>query len=102
MRLRDLVRPGTVAALSLGIALLGAGCRSHRADDARSGPETIYARAQKAMKNSSYGEAIKQLEALQSRFPFSEPVPVKLIERIAKFRAKEVAAREKTQARKNR
>ena len=25
------------------------------------------------MKNSSYGEAIKQLEALQSRFPFSEP-----------------------------
>ena len=73
MRLRDLVRPSAVAALSLGIALLGAGCRSHRADDARSGPETIYARAQKAMNKSSYGEAIKQLEALQSRFPFSEP-----------------------------
>jgi uncharacterized protein YdhG (YjbR/CyaY superfamily) len=28
------------------------------------------------------------------RFPLSEPVPVKLIERIAKFRAKEVAERE--------
>jgi uncharacterized protein YdhG (YjbR/CyaY superfamily) len=28
------------------------------------------------------------------RFPLSEPVPVKLIQRIAKFRAKEVAARE--------
>jgi len=28
------------------------------------------------------------------RFPLSEPVPVKLIERIAKFRAKEVAKRE--------
>jgi uncharacterized protein YdhG (YjbR/CyaY superfamily) len=27
------------------------------------------------------------------RFPFSEPVPLKLIERIAKFRAEEVAAR---------
>jgi uncharacterized protein YdhG (YjbR/CyaY superfamily) len=27
-------------------------------------------------------------------FPFSEPVPVKLIERVAKFRAKEAAARE--------
>ena len=27
------------------------------------------------------------------RFPLSEPVPVKLIERIAKFRAKEVASR---------
>jgi len=29
------------------------------------------------------------------RFPLSEPVPVKLIERIAKFRAKQAAAREK-------
>jgi uncharacterized protein YdhG (YjbR/CyaY superfamily) len=29
------------------------------------------------------------------RFPISEPVPVKLIERIAKFRAKEVASRVK-------
>jgi outer membrane protein assembly factor BamD len=53
--------------------MLAAGCRGHRSDDAKSGPEVIYARAQKAMKNSSYGEAIKQLEALQSRFPFSEP-----------------------------
>ena len=32
------------------------------------------------------------------RFPLSEPVPVKLIERIAKFRAKEVAGREKSKA----
>jgi len=31
------------------------------------------------------------------RFPFSKPVPGKLIERIAKFRAKEVAGREKPQ-----
>jgi len=29
------------------------------------------------------------------RFPLSDPVPVKLIERIAKFRAKEVAGRDK-------
>jgi uncharacterized protein YdhG (YjbR/CyaY superfamily) len=38
------------------------------------------------------------------RFPLSEPVPVKLIERIAKFRAKEVAEREnaKTAAPKKR
>jgi uncharacterized protein YdhG (YjbR/CyaY superfamily) len=28
------------------------------------------------------------------RFPLSEPVPVKLIGRIAKFRAKEIAKRE--------
>jgi uncharacterized protein YdhG (YjbR/CyaY superfamily) len=33
------------------------------------------------------------------RFPLDEPVPVKLIEAIAKFRAKEVAEREKTTAR---
>jgi outer membrane protein assembly factor BamD len=59
--------------VTIGIAMLASGCRSHRADDAKSGPEVIYARAQKAMKNSSYAEAIKQLEALQSRFPFSEP-----------------------------
>jgi uncharacterized protein YdhG (YjbR/CyaY superfamily) len=32
------------------------------------------------------------------RFPLSEPVPVKLIGRIAKFRAKEVAQREKAKA----
>jgi uncharacterized protein YdhG (YjbR/CyaY superfamily) len=32
------------------------------------------------------------------RFPLSQPVPVKLIGRIAKFRAKEVAEREKTKA----
>jgi uncharacterized protein YdhG (YjbR/CyaY superfamily) len=32
------------------------------------------------------------------RFPLSEPVPVKLIEGIAKFRAKEVVVREKAKA----
>ena len=32
------------------------------------------------------------------RFPLAEPVPVKLIERIAKFRAKEVAGHEKANA----
>jgi len=33
------------------------------------------------------------------RFPFSEPVPVKLIERIARFRAKEARRRTRTSAR---
>jgi uncharacterized protein YdhG (YjbR/CyaY superfamily) len=36
------------------------------------------------------------------RFPLSAPVPVKLIESIAKFRAKEVAEREKAKAPKKR
>jgi outer membrane protein assembly factor BamD len=73
VRLRELVRPSRVLLVVLGLALLAAGCRSHRGEDAKSGPEVIYARAQKAIRNSNYGEAIKQLEALQSRFPFSEP-----------------------------
>lgn len=34
------------------------------------------------------------------RFPLSQPVPLKLIERIVKFRAKEVAAREKAKTAK--
>jgi len=72
VRVRDLVHPCRILLLAIGIAVLAAGCRSHR-EDAKSGPEQIYARAQKALKNSSYGEAIKQLETLQSRFPFSEP-----------------------------
>jgi len=56
------------------IALVATGCRSHRADDdTKSGPEVIYQRAQKNMKNGDYVNAIKQLEGLQSRFPFSEP-----------------------------
>ena len=58
--------------IAVGIAMLATGCRSHR-DDAKSGPEVIYAKAQKSMKDSNYAEAIKQLETLQSRFPFSEP-----------------------------
>jgi uncharacterized protein YdhG (YjbR/CyaY superfamily) len=33
------------------------------------------------------------IEKATIRFPFGEPVPVKLIERIAKFRAKELAGR---------
>ena len=36
------------------------------------------------------------------RFPLSQPVPVKLIERIAKFRAADVAEREKAAAPKKR
>jgi len=73
VRLRDLVRPSRVLLAALGIMLLASGCRSHRGDEARSGPEQIYAKAQKAIRNGSYAEAVKQLEALQSRFPFSEP-----------------------------
>jgi outer membrane protein assembly factor BamD len=74
VRLRDLVHPSRILLLAVAVAALGSGCRSHRADeDIKSGPEVIYAKAQKSMRKSDYGAAIKQLEALQSRFPFSEP-----------------------------
>jgi outer membrane protein assembly factor BamD len=91
VKLRDLVHPSRVLLFVVGIALLAAGCRSHRGDDAKSGPEVIYARAQKAMRNSSYGEAIKQLEALQSRFPFSEPARQSQLDLIyAYYKARQV------------
>jgi outer membrane protein assembly factor BamD len=73
VRLRDLVQPSRILLVAVGVLLLASGCRSHRADDAKSGPEQIYAKAQKAIRSGSYVEAVKQLEALQSRFPFSEP-----------------------------
>jgi outer membrane protein assembly factor BamD len=74
VRLRDLVHPSRILLLAIGMAALATGCRSHRGDDdIKSGPEAIYAKAQKSMHKSDYGAAIKQLESLQSRFPFSEP-----------------------------
>jgi outer membrane protein assembly factor BamD len=70
---RDLVRLGRIALAAVLIAALATGCRSHRSrEDAKSGPEVIYQRAQKSMHSGDYANAIKQLEALQSRFPFSE------------------------------
>jgi outer membrane protein assembly factor BamD len=72
VRLRDLGLCGRVLLLA-ALAMASVGCAGHRDKDAKSGPEVIYAKAQKAIRNSSYGEAVKQLEALQSRFPFSEP-----------------------------
>jgi uncharacterized protein YdhG (YjbR/CyaY superfamily) len=42
--------------------------------------------------------ALYEVSKSTIQFPLSEPVPVKLIERIAKFRAKEVAEREKAKA----
>lgn len=71
--LGDLRPAGRAAILCLSVLLAATGCRTHRADEGKSGPEVIYAKAQKAIRNSSYAEAVKQLEALQSRFPFSEP-----------------------------
>jgi outer membrane protein assembly factor BamD len=59
--------------VSLFAVLLATGCRSHRGDeDTKSGPEVLYKRAHDSLDSQSFEEAIKLLEALQSRFPFSE------------------------------
>ena len=51
-----------------------------------------------------FKHALTPYEIVKStvRFPLSQPVPVKLIGRIAKFRAKELAEREKPKAPKKR
>ncbi len=73
MRPRFLDVPARMVLAAVFLAALAAGCSGHREkDDAKSGPEVIYQRAQKSMKNGDFGAAIKQLEGLQSRFPFSE------------------------------
>jgi outer membrane protein assembly factor BamD len=73
LRLRNLGLASRVLLISIALTVAVTGCRNRRADEGKSGPEVIYAKAQKAIRSSSYGEAVKQLEALQSRFPFSEP-----------------------------
>lgn len=57
------------------LALLGiAGCKS-RGDEieARGTPEQIYKDARQDLKSSNYSSAIRQLELLESHFPFSDP-----------------------------
>ena len=73
VRPRDLERPARVLAIALLVAALGTGCRTHRGDeDAKSGPEVIYRHANKSMNSGDFATAVKQLQALEARFPFSE------------------------------
>jgi outer membrane protein assembly factor BamD len=74
VRLCNLNRAGGVLLVGLFAVLFAAGCRHHRGDEeAKSGPEVLYKRAHDSLDNQSYEEAIKTLEALNSRFPFSDP-----------------------------
>jgi uncharacterized protein YdhG (YjbR/CyaY superfamily) len=59
---------------------------------------SIYAATEQVMVEFGGELAPYQVDRGTIRFPLSEPVPVKLIGRIAKFRAKEVAEREKARA----
>ncbi len=59
---------------------------------------SIYAATEQVMAEFKDELASYQVDRGTIRFPLSEPVPVKLIGRIVKFRAKEVAEREKARA----
>jgi len=65
---------------------------------------SIYAATEQVVAAFQKELAPYEIDKGTIRFPLSDPVPVKLITRIAKFRAKEVGGREKakTAARKNR
>ena len=54
---------------------------------------SIYAATEKVVAAFRDELAAYEIQKGTIRFPLSEPVPVKLIERIAKFRAQEVAGR---------
>ena len=54
---------------------------------------SIYAATKQVVAAFQTELAAYQIEKGTIRFPLSEPVPVKLIERITRFRAKEVAER---------
>jgi len=54
---------------------------------------SIYAATAQVLAAFPEELAAYQVDKGTIRFPFSEPVPVKLIARIAKFRAKEIAGR---------
>jgi len=56
---------------------------------------SIYAATEQVVSAFQKELARYEVDKGTIRFPLSEPVPVKLIGRIAKFRAKEVAEREK-------
>jgi outer membrane protein assembly factor BamD len=73
VRLCNLERATRIVLISVFAAVLTVGCRSHRGDDeTKSGPEVLYKRAHDSLDNQSFEQAIKLLEALQSRFPFSD------------------------------
>ena len=60
--------------LLLAASLVLGGCKHFRhKDDLNASPELFYSKASKAMREGSYGAAIKGYEALAARYPFSEP-----------------------------
>ena len=72
MRSRDWRNSARTVALAVLVAVLGTGCRHHRGENFKAGPDILYKRAEKSMHEGDFANAIKQLEAIEARFPFSE------------------------------
>jgi len=63
----------TVAVLLLASCIALTGCQSRKLrDNARLTPQALYHNAKKAMDSNDYEFAVKQYEALTSRFPFTD------------------------------
>jgi len=59
---------------------------------------SIYAATEQVLATFQDELASYEIDKGTIRFPLSEPIPLKLIGRITKFRAKEVAKRERAKA----
>ena len=67
------LRPrAAVRLLACAALLVLAGCHTARVKDDAGNPDVMYRRASNAMAGGDYGTAIKILESLNARFPFSD------------------------------
>jgi len=68
-----LARKPTLLLVLLAATLALGGCKHFRhKDDLNASPEVFYSKASKAMREGSYGIAVKGYEALAARYPFSD------------------------------
>ncbi len=70
MRSRDWRFSARALALAAVAVVFATGCH-HRGENFKAGPEIIYRQAQKSMHDGDFANAIKQLDAIEARFPFS-------------------------------
>jgi outer membrane protein assembly factor BamD len=68
-------QPGRWALVALAVLSLSlGGCKAFRhKEDPNVSPESLYQKAATYMKDGAYGPAIKSFEALEARYPFSDP-----------------------------
>ena len=69
---RPSVARSLVVTCALALTLL-AGCHRGEKDDVKGSPEFIYKGARADLDNSNWQAAVQKYEALEARFPFSDP-----------------------------